>query len=166
FDSSLVELQPFVANLGSDLSNDALHLQYFITENTSPTPAALGDFAKADLLMRQLKYAEALAQFDEIVRRNPASLLVDDATLKIGELHLLLNQVNDAVGAFQHIVNDMPESILRDRAQMRTAEVYQTVIKDKAKAIAAYEQILAKFPNSLYVVEARKRIRQLRGDSI
>jgi TolA-binding protein len=166
FDSSLVELKPFVANLTSDLSNDALQLQYFMSENNSSTPAALADFAKADLLMRQLKYAEALSQFEEVVRRNPTSLLVDDATLKMGELHLLLNQVNNAIGAFQHIVNDMPESILRDRAQMRTAEVYQTIIKNKEKAIAAYEQILSKFPNSLYVVEARKRIRQLRGDSI
>lgn len=166
FDSSLAELKPFITNLGSDLSNDALLLQYFITENNTSNPAALAEYAKADLLMRQQKYAEALSQFEEVVRRNPTSLLVDDATLKTGELHLLLNQVNEALTAFQHIVNDMPESILRDHAQMRIAEIYQSITKDKDKAIAAYEQILAKFPNSLYMVEARKRIRQLRGDSI
>ncbi len=165
FDSTLIDLKPLTANLGSDLSNDALLLQYFVMENKESKPAALGEYAKADLLMRQQKYAESLARFTDIVKTYPTTLLVDDATLRIAELHLLLNQLNEALATFQHIVNDMPESILRDRAQMRIAETFQRILKDKDKAIAAYEQILSKFPNSLYLEQARKRIRQLRGDA-
>jgi outer membrane protein assembly factor BamD (BamD/ComL family) len=48
---------------------------------------------------------------------------------------------------------------------MRIAETFQRILKDKDRAIAAYEQILSKFPNSLYVEQARKRIRLLRGDA-
>ena len=165
FDSSLAKLKPLASNLNSDLSNDGLSLQYFILENKRTNLAGLTEYAKADLIMRQQKYAEALAGFTEVVLSYPTALFVDDATMKIAELHLLLNQVSEGIVAFQHVVNDMPESILRDRAQMRIAETYQRVFKDKDKAIAAYEQVLAKFPNSLYVEQARKRIRQLRGDA-
>jgi tetratricopeptide (TPR) repeat protein len=165
-DTALAELKPLTANLHSDLTNDALMLQYFILENRTSNPAALRAYAKADLLMRQQKYSEAFAQFNEVVQTFPTTLLVDDATMKIGELLLLLDRPNDALVTFRHIVDDMPESILRDKAQMKIAETYQGVLKDKAKATAAYEQILSKFPNSLYLEEARKRIRQLRGDSI
>ena len=76
-----------------------------------------------------------------------------------------LNFVPEGLSTFQHIVNDMPESILRDKAQMKIAQTYQHTLKDKEKAIAAYEQILTKFPNSLYVEQARKQIRHLRGDA-
>jgi tetratricopeptide (TPR) repeat protein len=165
FDSCLTELKPLASNLNSDLSNDALLLQYFLVENKGTSPAALGEYAKADLLMRQERYSEALAGFSEVVKTFPTTLLVDDATLKMAELHLSLNQPDEALATFRRIVNDMPESILRDRAQMRIAETYQRILKDKEKAISAYEQILVKFPNSLYVEQARKRIRQLRGDA-
>jgi len=165
FDTSLTALKPLASNLTSNLSNDALLLQYFIMENKGTNPAALTGYAKADLLMRQQKYAEALARFTEVVNTYPTALLVDDATMKIAELHLSLNQVDQGLSTFQHVVDGMPESILRDRAQMRIAETYQRTLKDKQKAITAYEKILVKFPNSLYVEQARKRIRQLRGDA-
>jgi tetratricopeptide (TPR) repeat protein len=166
FDSSIARLKQLSANLGSDMSNDVLLLQYFILENKSASPAALLDFAKADLQMRQRKYSEALGRFGDIVQSYPLSLLVDDATMKMGELQLLLNRTNEAIASFHHLVNDMPESILRDRAQMKIAKTYESVYKDRSKAIEAYEELLVKFPNSLFVEEARKRIRQLRGDSI
>ena len=49
---------------------------------------------------------------------------------------------------------------------MRIGEVYESRLKDKKKAIEAYEAVLANYPASLFVEEARKRIRILRGDSI
>lgn len=166
FDSCLARLKSISANLASDLSNDVLLLQYFIEENRSSNPAALVEFAKADLLKRQSKYSESLGRFNELVRQYPTALLVDDAVMKISELRLLLNQPNDALASLEHIVKDMPESILKDRAQMRIGEVFESVLRDKPKAIEAYELLLVKYPNSLYAEEARKRIRLLRGDSI
>lgn len=166
FDSSLVKLESITTNMGIDLANDGLELQYFIQENRSTAPAALTEFAKADLLMRQRKYAEALSRFEDLSRHIAGLLLEDDVLMKIAELHLLLHQVLDALASFQRILTDLPNSILRDRAQMRIGEVYERTLKDKARALEAYEQILIKFPNSLYVEEARKRIRLLRGDAI
>ncbi len=165
FDTALAALKPLTSDLKSDVANDALLLQYFVTENKGVFPAALAEYAKADLLMRQERYAEALAQFKAVVASSPTALLIDDATLRIGELYLLLNKVDEGLASFRHIVDDMPESILRDQAQMKIAETYQVILKDKSNAIASYEKLLAKFPNSLYAEQARKRIRLLRGDA-
>ena len=73
---------------------------------------------------------------------------------------------DEAVKAFRFLVDSIPLSILKDRAQFRIAEIYQTILNKKTQAIEAYEKLLAQFPNSLYVEESRKRIRLLRGDNL
>jgi outer membrane protein assembly factor BamD (BamD/ComL family) len=165
FDSALSLLEQFNVNLSTDLANDALQLQYFIQENTG-IPQALREFAGADLLMRQRKNSEAIIQFQDIVKRYPSAMLIDDAMMKIGELHIRLQQPNDAIAIFSYIVDSVQMSILKDRAQFRIAEVYNDMLKNKEQAISAYENLLVRFPNSLYAEESRKRIRLLRGDPI
>ena len=165
FDSASAVLQSLGNTLRSDEANDALQLLYFIQEN-KPSGDALGEFARADLLVRQRKYSEALTRFQALTVRYPSVSLVDDAVLRIAELHLLLNHPEDALSVFRHIVVDMPTSVLRDRAQMRIGEVFESKLKDNTKALEAYEKVLELFPTSLFVEEARKRIRTLRGDSL
>ena len=165
FDTAASSLQRISVNLANDLANDALQLLYFIQENKAAGQEALAEFARADLLVRQRKYSEALARFESVAARFAATPLLDDAMMKIGELHLLLNRTDSALVVFRRIINDVPTSILRDRAQMRIAEVYEGRLKDTKKAIEAYEAVLANYPASLFVEEARKRIRILRGDS-
>jgi tetratricopeptide (TPR) repeat protein len=166
FDSAGAMLQHISSNVSNDLTNDALQLLYFMQEHRAAGLGALTDFAHADLLVRQRKYSEALVRFQSIIAQFPLTPLVDDGMMRIGELQLLLNHVDEALLVFGKVVHDVPTSILRDHAQMRIAEVYETRLKDKQKALVAYEQLLTEFPSSLFVEEARKRIRILRGDSI
>jgi hypothetical protein len=42
--------------------------------------------------------------------------------------------------------------------------LYENKLKDPAKAMELYQDLLTKYPGSLFVVEARKRFRALRGD--
>jgi tetratricopeptide (TPR) repeat protein len=166
FDTSLSLLKRFNTNLNTDLTNDALQLQYFIQENKTSSLPALTEFAKADLQMRQRKYPESLNHFRDIVKQYPTTLLIDDAMMKIGELHLKLKQTNEAIAAFRFIADSIQLSILKDRAQFRIAEISENVQHNKTQAITAYEKLLERFPNSLYAEQARKRIRLLRGDTI
>jgi len=39
-------------------------------------------------------------------------------------------------------------------------------VQDKAQAQTLYQQLLTKYPGSIYVAEARKRFRKLRGDAV
>jgi tetratricopeptide (TPR) repeat protein len=166
FDTAAGSLQRIGANLSNDLANDALQLLYFVQENKIAGQEALAEFSRAELLVRQRKYSEALARFESVAARFASTPLIDDAMMRIGEMHLLLNKADSAIVCFGKIVNDMPTSILRDRAQMKIGEVFEVNLKDRKKAIEAYEALLANYPSSLFVEEARKRIRLLRGDSI
>ena len=105
-------------------------------------------------------------QFQDIVKHYSTALLVDDAMMKIGELYVLLQRPQEAISAFHFIADSIQLSILKDRAQFKIAEICQRVLNNKTQAIEAYEKLLSQFPNSLYVEEARKRIRILRGDKL
>ena len=165
FDSASVMLRNLGSTLRSDEANDALQLLYFIEGNRG-SGDALADFARADLLVRQRKYSEARALFQSLAVQHPSAALVDDAAMRIADLHLVLNHPEDALSVLRRIVSEMPASGLCDRAQMRIGEVYENKLGDKAKAVEAYEKVLEQFPTSLFIEEVRKRIRLLRGDSI
>ena len=45
------------------------------------------------------------------------------------------------------------------------AEIYEVSLNNNAKASEYYQKIIIDFPGSLYVTEARKRFRLLRGDN-
>ena len=46
------------------------------------------------------------------------------------------------------------------------AKIYEENFEQKDKAMELYREILQKFPGSIYGAEARKRFRNLRGDTI
>jgi outer membrane protein assembly factor BamD (BamD/ComL family) len=44
------------------------------------------------------------------------------------------------------------------------ADIYEHQLKNPTKAMELYRDFLTKYPGSVYVAEARKRFRFLRGD--
>ena len=58
------------------------------------------------------------------------------------------------------------EGVLADDALFHRAELYEKRFKDNAKAMELYQELLTRFPGSLYVVDARKKFRSLRGDTL
>ena len=54
--------------------------------------------------------------------------------------------------------------ILADDALFGMAELHEEQLGDPDTAQGLYERLLNEYPGSLYVVEARKRFRRLRGD--
>lgn len=164
FDTSVAVLKR-LSLPSTDLANDALELRYFIEENLGETPA-LSLFASSDLLMRQQRYPEALEGFREVIRRYPQAFLVDEATMRVGEIQLFLARPLDAVETFSSMVKNRTTSILRDRALMRLGEIYEQSLNKPTLALEAYEELLKLFPTSLHAEEARRRMRRLRGDAI
>jgi TolA-binding protein len=166
FDSALAHLGPLAEETASDISNDAITLQTFIQYHRKSQEDALKTYARAELLSRQRKYTEAIALLNDILKRFPSSLLLDDALIFIGDLYRSAGQYQPALTAYQRLVDEYPESMYSDRAMFNAAELYQTRLSAKEKAVTLYESFLERFPNSLLVAEARKRIRILRGDSL
>jgi tetratricopeptide (TPR) repeat protein len=166
FDSALAHLAPLAQETTSDISNDAIKLQTFIQYHRKNQENALKTYAGAELLSRQHKYTEAIALLNDILKQFPSSLLLDDALIFIGNLSRSAGQYLPALTAYQRLVDEYPESMYSDQAMFDAAELYQTRLSAKEKAVRLYELFLERFPNSLLVGEARKRIRILRGDSL
>jgi TolA-binding protein len=67
---------------------------------------------------------------------------------------------------YANIVEFYPNDLYGDDALYKEAELYDYVLIDKEKSKELYQALLEKYPGSIYVVQARKRYRELRGDAI
>ena len=55
-------------------------------------------------------------------------------------------------------------SVIADDALYQRAVLHETKLNDKAKALELYQDLIVKYPGSVFVVESRKKYRTLRGD--
>ena len=67
---------------------------------------------------------------------------------------------------YENIIEFYPTDLYGDDALFKLAELNELYLNDKEKAKQLYQDMLTKYPGSIYVVEARKRYRNLRGDII
>jgi outer membrane protein assembly factor BamD (BamD/ComL family) len=60
-------------------------------------------------------------------------------------------------------VDEKEKNIYSDKALYLQGNIYQFAKKDIPKAIEIYESLLAKFPNSIYLDDARESINKLKN---
>jgi tetratricopeptide (TPR) repeat protein len=148
------------------IANDALDLSLIITDaigvDTNDVPLRL--FASADLLVVQHRYNEALARLDSINLLYASHTLGDDIYYKKAQVYESLNNFENAETMYRNILEYFPDELYGDDAQFKLAVLYDKYMTNPEKASAAYEEVMTKYPGSIYTVEARKRFRQLRGD--
>ena len=81
---------------------------------TTPGPDQLTSedelFSRAEKLFESESYAEALGLYDEYFRHYPTQPLAAAALMKIGIIHALKGNYEDARSAFQNIVSSYPSS--------------------------------------------------------
>ena len=166
FDDAVKALQPLTQVNSFDVANDALGLSMFIADSRKPTDAPLREYAKAALLHRQRKYSEASAIVQNLIVSFPSSILVDRSYIFRAELERKSGQEQQAILTLESFLAKYTDSILRDRAQFDLAELYQSVLHNKEKAVDLYQSLLRDFPNSLLSNEARRRILFLRNTNL
>ncbi len=149
-------------------ANDALDLSLIITDaigvDTNDVPLSM--FASAELLILQHQYDRAIARLDSINTMFSEHTLGDDIYFKKAEIYKLTNRYPEAQKMYQNIVEFYPNELYGDDALFKEAELCERYLNDKDKARQLYEDMLTKYPGSIYVVEARKRFRDMRGDVI
>lgn len=150
------------------IANDAMDLSMVITDNlgidTNEVPLFM--FSRADLLAFQNKDEEALKLLDSLSIAFSFHDLADDILYKKYEIMMKRKMFTEAAGFLEKIKNNYPTDILADDATFKLADMNENIFKNKEKAMELYQDVLLKFPGSLYVVDARKRYRQLRGDVV
>ncbi len=150
------------------IANDAMDLSLLISDalaidsNTAP----LMIYSRADLLAFQNKDDVAILTLDSINTLFPNHALADDILYKKAKLEIKHGKYTEAAGFYEAILTNYGTDILADDALFNLADLNENQFKNNNKAKELYQQLLEKYPGSLYVVEARKRFRKLRGDTI
>ncbi|MBC8047718.1 MAG: tetratricopeptide repeat protein, partial [Fimbriimonadaceae bacterium] len=150
------------------VANDALQLSVFITDNLGLDsvlePMLL--FAKADLFIFQNKTSDAVNTLNVLQKNFPGHKLTDDVDFMRYKIDLKNNNIDSAIAHLENIRQNFAFDLLADDAIFKLAEIYQYFKKDNENAKLCYEQIILNYKDSLYINEARKRFRELRGDKL
>ena len=161
--SQLKILKNATSNL---IANDALDLNLLITDNIAKDSLKSGlmKYANAELLAFQNKNKQAIDTLHNIILQFKGQPIEDEALFKQGELFELTNQFDKAENNYLQVIKIDEEDILADDAHYYLAELYLNKLHNEEKAKEYYQKIIFSYPSSIYLVDARKKFRQLRGD--
>ncbi|GAB3230335.1 tetratricopeptide repeat protein [Hymenobacter seoulensis] len=151
-----------------EIANDAMQLSLLITDNTAMDTAgvALRDYAMVEQQVFQNKIPEALRGLDALLQKYPGHALQDDAWYLKAQLQRRTGDYAGALGTLERITGNPKYDVLSDDALFLAASIQEENLRDSEKAQQLYNQVLTKYPGSIYVAEARKRFRKLRGDVV
>lgn len=166
FDWARAQLDVLKAATSKLIANDAMQMSLLITDNieTDSSTLALGSYARADLLLFRNRPEEAYALLDSVLQAFPGHSITDDVLMKEAEIKMKQGDFATAETLWKQVVEEYPYDILADDALFDLAILYHLHTKDSVKAMETYQKLMTEYPGSLYVVEARKQFRILRGD--
>lgn len=149
-------------------ANDALDLKLLISDNRAEDSlqVALTKYAKADLLAFQNKNDQAISILNSVLTDHKTEVIVPQALLKQAALFEIKNEFENAKSNYQRIITDFKDSILLDNALYNLAELLVNHLNQPEEAKKLYEQLLFNHSDSIYAVDARKKFRALRGDTL
>jgi TolA-binding protein len=148
------------------ISNDAIALSLLISENydADSNTLALGIYARADLLDYRNEESLALQALDSIPRLFGDHPILQQVLYKTAEIMRKQGRYSEADSLFRQLVTEYPEEILADEALMQAAILNEKQLNKKETAMLMYQELLDKYPGSIFVPDARKKFRMLRGD--
>lgn len=166
FDFAQNQLDVLKQSTSKLIANDALKLSLLITDNygLDSNFTAMSQFARADLLLEQHQYVQAFEIFDSIIAAFPYHGLSDEILLRKAQAMQNQGRWQEAVVFLEDLLKYHSEDILADDAIFQLGNIYENNLPDKEKAMEYYRKILFDYKGSLYTIEARKRLRLLRGD--
>ena len=104
--------------------------------------------------------------YDSILTAFPYHGLADEILLRKAQVFQQQGNWSEAINYLEKLLKSYAEDILADDALFQLGNIYENHLGDKEKAIENYKKIIFQYKGSLYVVEARKRLRLLRGDKL
>ena len=166
YDWAKAQLDVLKAATSKLIANDALRLSVLISDNmdSDSSGIALGLYAQADLYLYQNNEAKALENLDSIFTLASWHPIFDEVLMKKAEIMIRQRKVDEAVVYLEDVVENYGYDITADNALYQLGFIFEKHYNNEEKAMEYYQQLMTDYPGSLYVVDARKRFRYLRGD--
>ena len=148
------------------IANDALNLSLLITDNIAAdsSGAALKMYARADLQIFAEQPGKAFKILDSINTMYPGNALTDDILMAKARLLIQQKDFAAAVILLKKIAEGNRTGLWADDAVFMLGDIYENRLNDKSQAKVYYQKIITDYAGSLFINEARKRFRILRGD--
>jgi tetratricopeptide (TPR) repeat protein len=149
------------------ISNDAIALSLLIGENFDPDSGtvALTMYARADLLDYRNKRMDALRTLDSIPTLFGYHPILQHVIYKKADIYKKLGNFQVADSLYKKMEIDFPGELLSDEALMQRALLQENQLKNATVAMTLYQELLEKYPGSIFVPDARRHFRTLRGDN-
>jgi tetratricopeptide (TPR) repeat protein len=149
------------------IANDALEYFLLINDNTvaDSTQTALKQFAKGDYLLYQNRNQEAITQFQSILKSFKGQEIEAVTLLRLGRVYEKTGDYTLALSQYQEIIANHSDGIYIDEALYFSADIYSKQLQMPDKAKPLYEKIIFNHQDSIYFVDARRKFRELRGDT-
>ena len=81
---------------------------------------------------------------------------------KFSEMLIALDKYDESVSVLRSISESEFSTLYSDKSLFLLANLYQFGLNDKNKALIEYQNLLEKFPNSLYFDKAREMINSIK----
>lgn len=149
------------------ISNDAIELSVFITENlgldSSTVPMQL--FAEAELYYLQNNFEEVRSSIEFLTEKFPKHGLTDDVLYLEARMSRVELDTTSAMTKYAAIIQDFPDELKADDALYELAKL-NLALGNQAEAMEQFKQLMLNYPDSIYVISARANFRALRGDKL
>jgi tetratricopeptide (TPR) repeat protein len=148
------------------IANDALNLSLLISDNLAAdsSGSALKMYARADLLIFAEQTDKAVQTLDSIAKKYPGNTLAADVLMAKTRILLQQKQYTQAVLLLKQIAESYPDNLWADDAVFMLGDIYEKQLGNPELAKTYYQKIITDYPGSLWLNDARKRFRILRGD--
>lgn len=151
-----------------EIANDAMDLSILIQDNTGldSSETAMREYAAIDLLVFQQQYEDALLAYKKMLAHFDGHSLTDEIYWKEATILQKMGHFEQAAEKLKTVLKLNPTDIFGDDANFLLGKIYEENLKDPKQAEEYYKKQLVDYAGSVYVVEARKRIRRLRGEVV
>jgi len=168
FKWAFAQLKVLKASTTQLIANDALDLFLIISDNQlkDSLETGLKLYAKADLLAFQNKNTQAIDTLQVLITSFKGQKIEDESLYKQAALFTKTDQFQKAIANYLQIISMDKEGIFVDDALYQIAEIYNLKLNNTEKASEYYQKIIFDHSSSIYLVDARKKFRKLRGDTI
>lgn len=107
---------------------------------------------------------KALGMADSLYRTLPRASLWAQAAITLASLRERSGDGKGALEPLLALADGLPNDRLAPLARQRAGDVYRTAYHDDAKALAQYEECLARYPKAWNAPEVRRRVETLKRD--
>ncbi|MCE9638301.1 MAG: tetratricopeptide repeat protein [Planctomycetes bacterium] len=123
-------------------------------------------FAKGSVAFDEKRDADAKAALDQFLAQYPADDAAPNAQRILGDILARALKWAEAVEAWKLVATKYPTSPWAPPSMYQVAVTYEGPLADLEKALAAYEEVVAKWPASPAAQQARGVLAQMKGKTL